>query len=172
MLLLFFSLSFQLQFINFRPLTQNVLSTNKASNRKMCNNGFNIMTAFVCLQCLGAVTSDFFLIQLVFQFSCNRKRPNFPLLDPLKRPCSKTYIGCRGGSRGRVQRVRTPPPGMTCGFIIQLVCCPPPKKITMWFIGVEVQQETSAPPPKKNPGSAPGLLIEYRTFFRSKRCIT
>ena len=25
----------------------------------------------------------------------------------------------------------------------------------MWFIGVEVQQETSAPPPKKNPGSPP-----------------
>ena len=24
----------------------------------------------------------------------------------------------------------------------------------MWFIGVEVEQETSAPPPKKNPGSA------------------
>ena len=27
----------------------------------------------------------------------------------------------------------------------------------MWFIGVEVEQEKSAPPPKKNPGSAPGL---------------
>ena len=27
----------------------------------------------------------------------------------------------------------------------------------MWFIGVEVEQETSAPPPKKNPGSAPAL---------------
>ena len=26
----------------------------------------------------------------------------------------------------------------------------------MWFIGVEVEQETSAPPPKKNPASAPG----------------
>ena len=26
----------------------------------------------------------------------------------------------------------------------------------MWFIGVEVEQETNAPPPKKNPGSAPG----------------
>ena len=26
----------------------------------------------------------------------------------------------------------------------------------MWFIGVEIEQETSAPPPKKNPGSAPG----------------
>ena len=26
----------------------------------------------------------------------------------------------------------------------------------MWFIGVEVEHETSAPPPKKNPGSAPG----------------
>ena len=25
----------------------------------------------------------------------------------------------------------------------------------MWFIGVELQQGTSAPPPKKNPGSAP-----------------
>ena len=25
----------------------------------------------------------------------------------------------------------------------------------MWFIGVEIEQETGAPPPKKNPGSAP-----------------
>ena len=25
----------------------------------------------------------------------------------------------------------------------------------MWFIGVEEEKETSAPPPKKNPGSAP-----------------
>ena len=30
----------------------------------------------------------------------------------------------------------------------------------MWFIGVEVAQETSAPPPKKNPGSAPGYAIK------------
>ena len=29
----------------------------------------------------------------------------------------------------------------------------------MWFIGVEVEQETSAPPPKKNPGSAPEAAI-------------
>ena len=28
----------------------------------------------------------------------------------------------------------------------------------MLFIGVEVEQETSAPHPKKNPGSAPGEL--------------
>ena len=28
----------------------------------------------------------------------------------------------------------------------------------MWFIGVEVKQETSAPPPKKNPGCAPGAF--------------
>ena len=39
-----------------------------------------------------------------------------------------------------------PPPEMTCGFLIQLVFC---KKKAMWFIGVEVEQETSAPPPKK-----------------------
>ena len=39
-----------------------------------------------------------------------------------------------------------PPPKVTCGFLIQLVFC---KKKTMWFIGVEVEQETSAPSPKK-----------------------
>ena len=57
---------------------------------------------------------------------------------------------------GRVQGVRPPPPfpEMTCGFLIQLVFY---KKKTMWFIGVEVEQETSAPTPKKNLGSAPGL---------------
>ena len=27
----------------------------------------------------------------------------------------------------------------------------------MWFIVLEVEQETSAPPPKKNPGSSPDL---------------
>ena len=57
----------------------------------------------------------------------------------------------RGGSRGRVQGVRPPSPEMTCGFLIQLVFCKKTK--TMWFIGVEVEQETSAPtsapPPKK-----------------------
>ena len=30
---------------------------------------------------------------------------------------------CRGGSRGRVQGVRTPPPEMTCGFLIKLLFC-------------------------------------------------
>ena len=45
------------------------------------------------------------------------------------------------------------PPEMTCGFLIQLVFSK--KKKTMWLIGVEVEQETSAPPPKKRPGSAP-----------------
>ena len=52
-------------------------------------------------------------------------------------------IDTRSGSRGSGQGVRppTPPPSvMTCGFLIQLV---------FWFIGVEVEQETSAPPPKK-----------------------
>ena len=43
------------------------------------------------------------------------------------------------------------------------------KKKTMWFIGVEVEQETNAPPPKKNPGSAPewpGLkLLDHRVAF-------
>ena len=77
-------------------------------------------------------------------FMCMTKQPR----------CAYIMSFLRGGSRGRVQGVRTPPhpPEMTCGFLIQLVFC---KKKTMWFIGVEVEQETSAPPPKKNPVSAP-----------------
>ena len=73
-----------------------------------------------------------------------------------------------GGSWGRVQGVRTPnppPPEMTCCFLIQLVFC---KKKTVWFIGVEVEQETSAPPPKKNPGSAPGDFVSDQ-FVISKK---
>ena len=33
----------------------------------------------------------------------------------------------------------------------------------MWFIGVEVEQEMSAPPPKKNPGSAPARDMVWYT---------
>ena len=52
---------------------------------------------------------------------------------------------------GGVQGVRTSPPEMTCGFLIQQVFCKKKQtnKQTMWFIGVEIEQETSAPPPKK-----------------------
>ena len=32
----------------------------------------------------------------------------------------------------------------------------------MWCIGVEEEQETSAPPPKKNPGSAPQEFVWER----------
>ena len=88
-----------------------------------------------------------------------------------KRVVSRSF---KGGSRGRVQGVRTPPPPpeMTCGFLIQLVFCKKKDKQTMWFIGVEVEQETSAPPPKKNPGSASELAVIcltercYSSFLR------
>ena len=79
-----------------------------------------------------------------------------------------------GGCRGC-----TPPsPEMSCGFLIQLVFC---KQKTMWFIGVEVEQETSAPPPKKNPGSAPGHPVRdcsnswnlfRREFSHCTRCFS
>ena len=52
----------------------------------------------------------------------------------------------RDGSRWRVQGVHTSPK-MTCGVLMQLVFCK--KEKTLWIIGVEVEQETSAPPPKK-----------------------
>ena len=38
----------------------------------------------------------------------------------------------RGGSRGRVQGVRTPPPEMTCGFLIQLVFCQKKNYVVYW----------------------------------------
>ena len=33
----------------------------------------------------------------------------------------------------------------------------------MWFIGVEVEQETNATPPKKNPGTGTVILTQLRT---------
>ena len=36
----------------------------------------------------------------------------------------------------------------------------------MSFIGVEVEQETSAPPPKKNPGSAPAFTSRVNVVQR------
>ena len=60
----------------------------------------------------------------------------------------------RGGSRGRVQGVHTPPPRDNLRFSNTIGILP---KKTMWFIGAEVEQEMSAPPPRKNPGSAPEI---------------
>ena len=46
----------------------------------------------------------------------------------------------------------------------------------MWFIGVEVEQETCAPPPEKNPGSAPATTasscLMLATALSSKRTRT
>ena len=78
----------------------------------------------------------------------------------------------------RVQGVHPPPPPeMTCGFLIQLVFCKKKKKQkqkqqqqqkkTMWFIGVEVERETRAPPPKKSPGSAPEAELPRGLTIRS-----
>ena len=56
----------------------------------------------------------------------------------------------RGGSRGRVQGVRPTPPCDDLRFSNKTSILQKKKK-NMWFIGVEVEQETSAPHPKKNP---------------------
>ena len=96
-----------------------------------------------------------------------------PVLSAELKRGARTIIDlphCRGGSRGRVQGVRTPLPlpEMTCGFLIQLVFCK--KKKTMWFIGVEIEQETSAPPPEINPGSAPALALQSE-HLHEVRCL-
>ena len=62
-------------------------------------------------------------------------------------------------SRGRVQGVRTLPPPPRDDLRFSNTTGIPQKKKTMWFIGVEVEQETSAPPPEKSPGSAPATCL-------------
>ena len=42
----------------------------------------------------------------------------------------------------------------------------------MWFIGVEVEQETSAPPPKKNPGSTPALYTIEHPLALKHMCLS
>ena len=64
-----------------------------------------------------------------------------------------SFVSFRGGSRGRVQGVRTPPDDLRFSNTTGIL----QKQKTMGFIGVEGEQETSAPSPKKHPGSAPVL---------------
>ena len=52
----------------------------------------------------------------------------------------------RGGSTERVQGVRTLPPRDDLRFSNTTGILQKKKKKTMWFICVEVEQETSAPP--------------------------
>ena len=49
----------------------------------------------------------------------------------------------------QVQGVSTPPPPLRDDLRFSNTTGILRKKKTMWFIGVEVEQETSAPPPKK-----------------------
>ena len=51
-----------------------------------------------------------------------------------KKKKKKRQLQHRGGSRGRVQGVRTPPPTpeMTCGFLIQLVFCQNKNYVVYW----------------------------------------
>ena len=93
-------------------------------------------------------------------YHANTKRLDITFTKFIKlHDCIPVNVGfavyTRGRSRRRVQGVHTPPPPeMICGFLIQLVFCQKKKKLC-GFSGVEVEQETSALPLKKNPGSAP-----------------
>ena len=97
------------------------------------------------------VVWSFFSVFLIFCITFfGEKSPqhqeNTGISDPvLVRSILQAQPGAdlEGGCRG----CAPPPSEMTCGFLIQLVFCK--KKKTMWFIGVEGEQETSAPPPKK-----------------------
>ena len=82
------------------------------------------------------------------------------------RPFHHSGADLGGGCRGCAP---TPPPPfeMTCGFLIQLVFCKKTKPL--WFIGVDVEQEPSAPPPKKKSWIHPCHLY-YSNFLDNKLC--
>ena len=98
------------------------------------------------------------LSSLLWWRDCQRRLSKLKLP---KRLWTKYII--RGGSRGRVQGVRIlswdyQRFSNTISILLKK------KKKSMWFIGVEVEQETIAPPPKKNPGSAPDNLNNLCLF--------
>ena len=95
-----------------------------------------------------------------FNRPCQGKIPTISMVS--KGPHTGADLG--GERRG----CASPPPEMTCGFLIQLVFCKIKK--TMWFIDVDVDQETSAPPPKKNPGSAPDIR-QLKWQQTTQRCV-
>ena len=64
----------------------------------------------------------------------------------MERDIKWLYSILRGGSRGRVQGVCTPPWGEPLFFVFTFKICLPHQSVTPFLSG--------APPPKKNPGSA------------------
>ena len=72
----------------------------------------------------------------------------------------------RGGSRGRVQGVRTPPPpwGEPLFFVFTFKICLPHQSVTPFLSG--------APPPKKNPGSASEVDSDPPVYFPRGWCLS
>ena len=117
------------------------------------------------LLCLQNFKTLFSLCGLPLVSVMCRENIHIPPRRGTEIPKAGTDLG--GGCRGCA-----PSPEITCGFLIQLVFC---KKKTMWLIGAEVEQETSAPPPKKNPESAPGRegrMSKWGNFRGSQGLLT
>ena len=96
-------------------------------------------TFSVVLQKLSPISQSTFGGPILYFIHCYKHFTTLLLRSKLPKQILRWLHVSRGGSRGRVQGVGTPPE-MTCG--------------------VEVEQETSAPPYKKNPGSAPGKYTQ------------
>ena len=96
-------------------------------------------TFSVVLQKLSPISQSTFGGPILYFIHCYKHFTTLLLRSKLPKQILRWLHVSRGGSMGRVQGVGTPPE-MTCG--------------------VEVEQETSAPPYKKNPGSAPGKYTQ------------
>ena len=85
-----------------------------------------------------------------------------PVIGPIWRICFNQF---RGGYRGRVQGVCTPPPGDEAFFFVfAFKICLPHRSVKSFLRG--------APPPKKNPGSAPVITPSFPFAVVLSFCLT
>ena len=86
------------------------LMKNKKLQKKPVNYGINKLTPYI-QDSVGTAMDQL----------STKVRPKKKYKTDRKDLDGRSGRGVRGGSRGRMQGVRTPPPEMTCGFLINTV---------------------------------------------------
>ena len=98
------------------------------------------------------------------------KNGNFGVVTVRERRCAATISSLRVHSTGTdlgegAGGTHPLPPEVTCGFLIQLVLC---IKICLRHQSI-TSFLNGAPPPKKNPGSAPVQVCKCKTSRKARR---
>ena len=90
-------------------------------------------TFSVVLQKLSPISQSTYGGPILYFIHCYKHFTTLLLRNKLPKQILRWLHVSRGGSRGRVQGVRTPPPPeMTCGFLIQLALCKKKNYVVYW----------------------------------------